>query len=264
MTMAREKHTPGVPWNRIGGWASVAVVACFVQVAAWPQSYPLRGQLNGPIQDYWAAHGDVTGDTQHCAQSSAVSASGASGGTTTYVDGSGVSHTISGKILCTYNDGNAHGGASNVGVYALTQLDMTNPANTQTTLVNALSDYGGQAVQNSPAGWFGKCGSASTSTTCNWKSGPPFSTVDGYFSSCRFSARIRAAVITDTTIRCCSRRISERTGAIHIRSSIAWQAQGATRRTGAQPAMRRSVQPRAERPRVRAPMRRIWTPRIPR
>ena len=139
------------------------------------QSYSLQGTLSGNVIDYWPTHQVVTGDTQYCVQSATTYASGATAGTTTYIDASGNSHTLP-KIICTINDGNIGANGGNILVYSLDKLDMTNAANIQTTLVNTMASFGTTPGDfNAPVGWYGKGDTNDAATNNNWKSDQPIS-----------------------------------------------------------------------------------------
>ena len=166
-----------------GRWMFLAAAGCWLQGAALAQSVPMAGRVNGPVVDYWSVHQDVQGDTQYCVQTAGTYASGGSAGTTTLNrnDGNG-NVSISGKVVCTWNDGVAKGsGSRNVGLYSLDVLDMATASNTSTSLVNSMSDYGTSVATNTPSGWFGKYTSADVANVNHgtWKTGPPV-TVSGW------------------------------------------------------------------------------------
>jgi hypothetical protein len=153
----------------------LSVVALLAQSAS--AGFGVSSHLTGGLIDYWPSHQTVNGDTQYCVLTSATYANGESAGTTTYIDPSGNTNTIRGKVLCTLNDGVFGTTGGNIVVYSLDTLDMTNPAKIHTTLVNAMSSYGtASGATNSPDRWYGKVTSNNLAyNQANWKSDQPIS-----------------------------------------------------------------------------------------
>lgn len=143
------------------------------------QGGPIGGVFGGLI-DYYAAHPDLAGDTNLCILSPITLASGGSGGThvLNLNDGAG-DQTISGKLICTFNDGNTKAGSSrNIGFYNVTKLDMSSAANTAFADLNSMDGYGTGAAHDTPTGWAGQ-GTTGQGTDYSWKSGHPIA-VNGW------------------------------------------------------------------------------------
>jgi hypothetical protein len=162
-------------------WAYLVAAALWFSAAGMAQSYKLNGQPNGAIVDYFLTNSGVNGDTPYCVQTAATYASGGSAGTTTLNRNDGAGNvTISGKVLCLINDAAFSGTGGNALMISLDVLDMATPSNTRTSLVNAFSSYGPGVDFNTPSGWHGKGGSASTQGDNSWKTDPPFAVPGGW------------------------------------------------------------------------------------
>jgi hypothetical protein len=139
----------------------------------------LNGTFVGPQLDYWSAHANLVGDTNYCVQTAATYADGTSAGTSTINRGDGNGTvTLSGKTVCTQNDGGDTVTSGNIQLYHLT-LDMTNVANITTPTFNLMASFGvNSGAIDTPSGWAGQCTSGH-GTFCNWKSAKPIS-VNGW------------------------------------------------------------------------------------
>jgi hypothetical protein len=153
--------------------AGFLLLVCAALLVA-QSSYPLVGRLTGKVTDYWPTHQDIQGDTQYSTITGATTVNGTNMGTTTLNRNDGAGNvTITGAVIAMINDGIALGGNGNITLYRLNTLDVSNPANIRTTLVNAMSSFGTGSEVNAPVGWYGKATSNNlTYYNANWKSGP--------------------------------------------------------------------------------------------
>ena len=141
---------------------------------------PVNFGLTGSYVNYYSLHSDISGDGPYCTQTATTFADGSSAGAgVTLTTAAGGTSTVSGQIICQAMDGSIKGNNANFALYKITTMDMVTP-NITTSLVNAMSSYGGIAATDTPTGWKGK-GTGPIGTQSNnasdtlftWKSGGP-------------------------------------------------------------------------------------------